>query len=87
MPQEHTKKATKTYHIGAKVDREVFGIIDQAAIIRGWPRQRVVELGALTLAKEILETATGAVAALRRMARQSKARQGGLAKAAKNRHK
>jgi len=46
----------------------------------------VVELGSLEYAQRILETATGAMAAMRRMMRQSKARQGGLAKAAKKRN-
>jgi uncharacterized protein (DUF1778 family) len=73
----------KTAHIGAKVTPETFAIVDQAAVIRGWPRAKVVELGALEYAQRILETATGAMAQMRRMMRQSKARSGGVAKARK----
>lgn len=82
MPLESTREnMAKTYHIGAKVDRATFSVIDQAAVIRGWPRQRVVELGALEYAQRIMEVATKAMAQLRREARQSKARSGGIAKA------
>lgn len=78
--------STKTHAIGAKVDHRTFTIINNAAIIRGWPRQRVVELGALEYAQRILEVATGAMAQLRREARQSKSRQGGIARRNKSRN-
>ena len=84
MALETTRKTTV---ISAKVTAAVAEIVRNAAVIRGWPTSRIVEEGALIRAQQVLEETTKAHAQLRRMTRQSKSRQGGLAQAAKNRHK
>lgn len=68
-------------HIGAKVTREVFALVDQAAIIKGWPRSRIVEEGAVKRAQEVLEEQSRAYAQARKAARQVKAQSGGRARA------
>lgn len=80
-PAEKAPKAPKLVSIGAKVDLQSFAIVDHAASIRGWPRSKVVELGALEYAQRIIEQAGANLAALRRMTRQSRSRQGGIAAA------
>lgn len=86
MPQERRRPNRGTALISARVDLHIFGLIDQAAITRGWPRSRVVEEGAISFAREIMAQAAGAQAALRRIARKAKARRAGLARAAKARN-
>lgn len=80
---KQAEEIAKTAHIGAKVSLETFAVVDHAAAIRGWPRSKVVELGALEYAQRIIEQAGANLAALRRMTRQSRSRMGGLAKAKK----
>ena len=81
------KTARLDAHVGAKVTREVFALVDQAAIIKGWPRSRIVEEGAVKRAQEVLEEQSRAYAQARKAARQVRAQAGGLAKARRARHK
>lgn len=75
----------KTRHIGAKVSLEVYSLVDQAAVIKGWPRQRVVAEGAVIRAQQILEEQSRAYAQLRKSMRQVRAQAGGRGKAAMKR--
>lgn len=86
MPQDEGKKTLLTHHIGAKVSRDTFLIVDNAALIRGCPRSLIVERGALEYAQRVMEQATGTVAAFRRIVRKQHAQKGGLARAAKKRN-
>ncbi|HEX9239229.1 MAG TPA: hypothetical protein VF910_01065 [Candidatus Bathyarchaeia archaeon] len=72
-PQDEGKKSLLTHHIGAKVSRDSFQIIDNAALIRGLPRSEIVSRGALEYAQRVLEQATGTVAAFRRIIRKQHA--------------
>ncbi len=78
--QDESKKSRLTHHIGAKVNRDAFQIIDNAALIRGLPRSEIVSRGALEYAQRVLEQATGTVAAFRRIIRKQHAQKAGLAK-------
>ena len=80
--QDEGKKSALTHHIGAKVSRDTFQIIDNAAIIRGIPRSQIVERGALEYAQRVLEQATGTIAAFRRIVRKQHAQT-----AARSRHR
>lgn len=73
-------EAPKTHHIGAKVSRTTFQIVDQAAVIRGWPRAQVVEEGALLRAQQILDQAVTAYAKVRKAIRSHKASKAGVAR-------
>lgn len=84
MPQDRRKKTTVlTHHIGAKVTKDVFDIVEAAAQIRAKPRSWVVELGALKAAEEILAQATHAYAVVRKSIRSHKASKAGVARHAK----
>lgn len=85
LPQDEGKKSLLTHHIGAKVSRDSFQIIDNAAIIRGLPRSEIVSRGALEYASRVLEQATGTVAAFRRIVRKQHAQKAGLARKGKRR--
>src|SRR5262245_23005014 len=91
MPQERRSEngglPPKNHHIGAKVTRETFEIIDSAAAIRGWPRGRVVEEGALLRAQQIMAEAVHAQSQVRRAMRRDKARNAALAKKQPKRHR
>jgi len=78
--QDEGKKSLLTHHIGAKVSRDNFQIIDNAAVIRGLPRSEIVARGALEYAQRVLEQATGTIAAFRRIVRKQHAQKAGLAK-------
>lgn len=73
-------EAPKKHHIGAKVSRETFQIVDQAAVIRGWPRAQVVEEGSLLRAQQILDQAVSAYAKVRKALRVHKATKAGIAR-------
>jgi len=59
--------------IGARVEIAVFEQIKAAALSKGWPRQRVVEDGALRYAREILSEQAKLLAAHRRRLRKARA--------------
>jgi hypothetical protein len=81
MPQERRKKTTVlTHHIGAKVSKTVFDIVDAAATIRAKPRSWVVETGAVLFAQQIAAETEKIFASYRRETRRIRARKGGLAR-------
>lgn len=78
LPQERRKK---TAYLTAKVLPETQELVQNAADIKGWPRQRVVEEGAVQYAQLIVVEYATHGAVVRKAMRQAKARLGGLAKA------
>lgn len=67
--------------ISARVPPEILVLVDQAAEIRGCPRQRIVAEGTVQYANLIVAEASARTATARKNMRRAKARLGGLAKA------
>jgi uncharacterized protein (DUF1778 family) len=80
-PQERRTKTPPFPVISAKVRPDVLVLIDHAADIKGWARQRVVEEGSIQYATLIVAEASARTALARKHMRSAKARLGGLAKA------
>lgn len=83
LPQDEGTKKPKNPTISAKVPPEIVALVDHAAGIKGWPRQRVVEEGAIQYAQLIIAEQGERAAKARKAMRSAKARLGGLAKARK----
>ena len=77
MPSERRKK---TAYLTAKVYPETRDLVQNAADIKGWPRQRVVEEGAVQYAQLIVVEFATHGAVVRKAMRKAKARLGGLAR-------
>lgn len=82
MPQNQRSSEV----ISWRIKPEIFTLLQEAARIRGWPVERILEEGGIARALEICGDALRSLAKVRVANRQARSRQGGLAKAAKKRH-
>jgi len=82
-PQERREKTPPFPVISARIRPEMLAVVDHAADMKGWPRQRVVEEGTIQYAQLIIAQEGARQAAARKAMRQAKARLGGYAKARK----
>jgi hypothetical protein len=64
----------------------VRGLLEGAAMVRGWPITRILEEGATAYALEICSDAIRGLGHVRRANRRARAKSGGLARAAKARN-
>lgn len=80
MPQDEGTKQPRNPTISARVAPTVLALIDHAADMKGWPRQRVVEEGAVQYAQLIIAEQGERQARARKAMRSAKARLGGIAR-------
>lgn len=80
MPQERREKSRLKYVISAKVDAELFEMVDAAAMIRAKPRSWVVEQGAYLFAAQVAAETSRVFAKYRRETRRLHARKAALAR-------
>ncbi len=66
--------------ISARIRPESLQVVDHAADMKGWPRARIVEEGAIQYAQLIIAQEGARQAAARKAMRRAKARLGGLAR-------
>lgn len=71
--------------ISWRVPARIAGLLEGAAMIRGWPVSRILEEGATERAMEICSEALRGLGHIRRKNRIERARKAGLARQAKRR--
>ncbi len=83
MPRNRSRKPQderSSELVSWRVKPEIGVLLEQAAMIRGWPLSRVLEEGAVQRALEICADALRGLARIRRANRKAKARIAGLAR-------
>lgn len=72
--------------ISWRIKPEIFTLLQEAARIRGWAVERILETGGVNYALEICQDAMRSLAKVRVANRRARSRQGGLAKASRRRN-